>query len=200
MLGVFWGHSATPVIKDHDLELRPAYLSDYAAWHRTRQRSRVFLKPFEPSWTEADLSISAYRQRLRRARREAAKGREHSFLIFYRGQLAGGLTISNIRRRAACFANLGYWMDIEHKGHGIMTRAVGQVLPFVYETLNLNRLNAACLPHNTASRRVLEKNGFVEEGFAEHYLQIDGRWQDHVLFGLTHDRYLAAKSGQLETR
>lgn len=200
MLGLFWGRNATPALKSHDLELRPAYMADFADLVRVRRRSRPFLKPFEPSWSEADLSLAAYRQRLRRSRRESAKGREHSFLIFYRGQLVGGLTLSNIRRRAACSANLGYWMDVEHKGQGVMSRAVGMALHFVFETLNLNRLNAACLPHNTASRRVLEKNGFVEEGFAENYLQIDGRWQDHVLYGLTRDRYLAAKSSQTPPR
>jgi ribosomal-protein-alanine N-acetyltransferase len=62
-------------------------------------------------------------------------------------------------------------------------------LPFVFDTLDLHRIHAAFLPGNTASRRVLEKNGFVEEGFAEKYLQIDGRWEDHVLFGLTRERY-----------
>jgi ribosomal-protein-alanine N-acetyltransferase len=58
--------------------------------------------------------------------------------------------------------------------------------------LQLNRVHAACLPDNQASRRVLEKNGFREEGFAENYLQIDGNWRDHVLYGLTRGRYLAS--------
>ena len=72
---------------------------------------------------------------------------------------------------------------------GLMTEAVGTTLPFVFDTLDLHRIHAAFLPNNTASRRVLEKNGFVEEGYAQNYLQIDGRWEDHVLFGLTKERY-----------
>jgi ribosomal-protein-alanine N-acetyltransferase len=53
------------------------------------------------------------------------------------------------------------------------------------------------LPHNQASRRVLEKNGFHEEGYAEHYLQIDGKWADHVLFALTRERWEARpRTGQ----
>jgi ribosomal-protein-alanine N-acetyltransferase len=66
---------------------------------------------------------------------------------------------------------------------------VGVLLPFFFDTLGLHRLHAAFLPHNAASRRVLEKNGFREEGYAENYLQIDGKWADHVLFGLTRERW-----------
>ncbi|MNT85455.1 putative ribosomal N-acetyltransferase YdaF [compost metagenome] len=74
-------------------------------------------------------------------------------------------------------------------GQGLMSEAVGVSLPFVFDTLDLHRIHAAFLPGNAASRRVLEKNGFVEEGFAEKYLQINGRWEDHVLMGLTKERY-----------
>jgi ribosomal-protein-alanine N-acetyltransferase len=70
---------------------------------------------------------------------------------------------------------------------------VGLILPFVFETLGLHRIHAAFLPANIASRRVLEKNGFREEGYAENYLQIDGKWADHVLFGLTRERFEAAR-------
>ena len=101
----------------------------------------------------------------------------------------GGLTLSNIRRRAAQHVNLGYWMGEAHAGKGLMSEAVGTVLPFVFDTLGLHRIHAAFLPDNAASRRVLEKNGFREEGYAESYLQIDGRWADHVLFGLTRERH-----------
>ena len=101
----------------------------------------------------------------------------------------GGLTISNVRRRAAQFATLGYWMGAEFAGRGLMSEAVGVLLPYFFDTLALHRLQAAFLPHNQASRRVLEKNGFKEEGYAENYLQIDGKWADHVLFGLTRERY-----------
>ena len=97
--------------------------------------------------------------------------------------------MSNVRRRAAQFVTLGYWMGRDYAGKGLMTEAVGTVIPFALNTLGLHRIQAACLPDNAASRRVLEKNGFVEEGYAKHYLQIDGKWCDHVLFGLTRERY-----------
>jgi ribosomal-protein-alanine N-acetyltransferase len=166
---------------------------DFQAWHSLRKSSRPFLKPFEPRWTEADLARSVFTARVKRARQEAEEGSDYSFLIFTgegRSEtLVGGITLSNIRRRAAQFVNIGYWMGQQFAGQGMMTEAVGVVLPFVFDSLDLHRVHAAFLPGNTASRRVLEKNGFIEEGFAKSYLQIDGRWEDHVLFGLTRERY-----------
>jgi ribosomal-protein-alanine N-acetyltransferase len=173
--------------------LRAPRSRDYDAWRRLRRDSREFLRPFEPRWTEADLNRQAYGARLWRGRQEARKGTDYSFLVFEKtgkGQrLVGGLTISNVRRRAAQFATLGYWMGEEFAGKGLMSEAVGVLLPYFFDTLGLHRLQAAFLPHNQASRRVLEKNGFREEGYAENYLQIDGRWADHVLFALTRERW-----------
>ena len=173
--------------------LRLPQLGDYEAWYKLRLDSRDFLRPFEPRWTEADLGRRVFTTRVRRAREEAEEGTDYSFFIFTpqgdRDVLVGGITLSNIRRRAAQFVNLGYWMGQPFAGKGLMSEAVEASLPFVFETLDLHRIHAAFLPGNMASRRVLEKNGFTEEGFAEKYLQINGRWEDHVLFGLTRERY-----------
>lgn len=183
----------TPVLKGPRVILRGPQAKDYDAWRELRKSSRQFLKPYEPRWTEADLNRRAFRTRLWRGRDEARNGTDFSFLIFERAAagevLVGGLTVSNIRRRAAQFGTLGYWMGEQFAGRGLMSEAVSVLLPYYFDTLGLHRLHAAFLPHNTASRRVLEKNGFYEEGFAEHYLQIDGKWADHVLFALTRERW-----------
>ncbi|WP_248305237.1 MULTISPECIES: GNAT family protein [unclassified Devosia] len=180
--------------------LRLPQHGDYDAWHQLRRSSRDFLKPFEPRWTEADLARRVFASRVKRAREEAEQGSDYSLFIFHpqgdRQVLVGGITLSNIRRRAAQFVTLGYWMGQQWAGQGLMTEAVGVTLPFVFDTLDLHRIHAAFLPGNMASRRVLEKNGFVEEGFAEKYLQIDGRWEDHVLFGLVKERYQRLHYGQ----
>ena len=183
----------TPVLTGAHVVLRPPRSRDFEPWRALRRGSRDFLKPFEPRWTDADLNRQAFGTRLLRGRNEAKRGTDFSFLIFETSDrtetLVGGLTVSNIRRRAAQYANLGYWMGEEFAGRGLMTEAVGLLLPFYFDTLGLHRLHAAFLPHNAASRRVLEKNGFREEGYAENYLQIDGKWADHVLFALTRERW-----------
>jgi ribosomal-protein-alanine N-acetyltransferase len=197
MFGFRLPRDETPVLVGQRVMLRAPLPKDYAAWYQIRRESRAFLKPFEPRWSEADLSRQVYRTRLKRSRIEAAEGTDFTFFIFVeearRQRLVGGLTLSNIRRRAAQHVNLGYWMGEKYAGQGLMSDAVAVVLPFVFETLALHRIHAAFLPNNTASRRVLEKNGFGEEGYAEGYLQIDGHWADHVLFGLTREQYEARR-------
>jgi ribosomal-protein-alanine N-acetyltransferase len=195
-MSALWPWSSTTSLislQGRHLLLRLPQMADYDAWYKLRYESRDFLKPFEPRWTEADLSRRVFSMRVRRAREEAEAGSDYSFFVFQKEQqrdtLVGGVTLSNVRRRAAQFVNLGYWMGQPFAGKGLMTEAVATCLPFVFETLDLHRVHAAFLPGNMASRRVLEKNGFVEEGFAEKYLQINGRWEDHVLFGLTRERY-----------
>jgi ribosomal-protein-alanine N-acetyltransferase len=196
MMLTWFARDDTPVLMGSRVTLRAPRGSDYTAWRDLRRQSRDFLKPFEPRWSESDLSPRVYSARLKRGREEVRAGTDYSFFLFMRvngeEKLVGGITLSNIRRRAAQFVNLGYWMGQPFAGKGLMTEAVGLVVPFCFETLGLHRIHAAFLPDNMASRRVLEKNGFREEGFAEHYLQIDGRWADHVLFGLTRERYDAS--------
>ncbi|KKB76568.1 GCN5 family acetyltransferase [Devosia soli] len=192
---MFWPWS-TPQqlihLRGQSVFLRLPQMRDYQAWYQLRRSSQEFLKPFEPRWTEADLSRRVFAMRVKRARLEAEQGSDYTFFVFLDDgteTLVGGITLSNVRRRAAQFVSLGYWMGKSFAGRGLMSEAVGVALGFVFETLDLHRVHAAFLPHNIASRRVLEKNGFVEEGFAERYLQIDGRWEDHVLMGLTRERW-----------
>ena len=71
-----------------------------------------------------------------------------------------------------------------------MRETLDVTLKYGFEELKLNRIHASCVPHNTRSKNLLLKTGFKEEGFAEAYLQIDGKWQDHILFGYTRARWL----------
>lgn len=181
------------VLGGQPILLRLPQMKDFEAWQSLRRSSMDFLRPFEPRWTELDLTRRVFSMRVRRAREEAEEGTDYTFFAFTeengRETLVGGITLSNIRRRAAQFVTLGYWMGQPYAGRGIMTKAVGLTIPFIFDTLDLHRIHAAFLPGNQPSRRVLEKNGFVEEGFAKHYLQINGRWEDHVLMGLTRERW-----------
>lgn len=190
-----WNRPQAPVLEGDGLRLRVPVASDFHAWRSVREQSRDHLKPFEPRWSPQDMTQRAFTERIRRASQQIADNREFSFFLFdISGEtesLLGGLTLSNIRYRAACHANLGYWMGVHAANQGKMSRAVALVLPFAFNTLNMQRVHAACLPQNDASSRVLEKNGFVKEGFAEKYLQIDGQWRDHLLFGLTRGRFIA---------
>ena len=183
----------TPEISGDGLLIRTPRQNDYRAWRDLRNASKSFLAPFEPRWSEIEFSQRAFVSRVRRNRRDTLYGTEFSLFIFARETrsltLVGGMTLSNVRRRSFQNVTLGYWMGAEFAGKGIMTRAVALILPFVFDSLNLHRIEAACIPENTASRRVLTANGFREIGVAEHYLQINGEWRDHMLFALTREHY-----------
>ncbi len=104
-------------------------------------------------------------------------------------ELVGGVNLSNVRRGVAQTASLGYWMSAAQANKGMMGEALSALLPHAFDRLGLHRIEAACLPHNKASRALLAKLGFREEGYAVKYLKINGIWQDHVLYALLSDDY-----------
>lgn len=179
----------TPVISTETVTLRSPAMGDYPSWSELRGASRAFLTPWEPVWPVDDLTRPAYRRRLRRYQREIQEATGYPFLVFRTADMAlvGGLTLSHVVRGVTQSCSLGYWMGERFAGRGFMTAAVKAVIPFVFDTLRLHRLEAACLPHNAASIRLLEKAGFTREGYARRYLNIDGRWQDHLLFAIVSD-------------
>ena len=155
--------------------------------------SRRFLTPWEPVWSPDALSRSGYRQRLFHYAAEWRGGQGYNFFVFRNGDgaLLGGIGLSQIRHGVAESGSLGYWMGERFAGQGYMTEALALTLGFAFGRLKLHRVEAACLPHNRASRAVLAKNGLREEGYAKEYLCIDGRWQDHVLFAILRDEWAA---------
>jgi ribosomal-protein-alanine N-acetyltransferase len=177
------------VIRGDRVMLRAPALSDFPQWATLREESRGFLTPWEPIWPADDLTKLAFRRRLRRYLREIRNGTGYPFFVFsLDGEtLLGGLTLAQIQRGVTQSAVVGYWMGAPYAGKGLMTAAVRAVISFAFDTLHLNRLEAACLPRNGASIRLLEKVGFSREGYARKYLCIDGRWQDHILYGLVRD-------------
>jgi [ribosomal protein S5]-alanine N-acetyltransferase len=164
--------------------LRTPQMTDHAEWAALREVSRDFLTPWEPTWPMDDLTRSAFRRRVRRYVEDLRTDQGYAFLILRNsdGALVGGLTLANIRRGVAQAGSLGYWMGLPFVRHGYMTAAVRAVIPFAFATLRLHRLEAACIPTNAASIRLLENTGFVREGYAREYLCINGIWQDHLLY------------------
>jgi [ribosomal protein S5]-alanine N-acetyltransferase len=166
--------------------LRAPELRDYQEWADVREASRNFLTPWEPTWAQDETSRGSYRYKLRRYTEDARDDKAHALFVFREDDdaLLGGVTLSNIRRGVAQTASLGYWAGQMHAGNGYITSAVRAVVRYAFEDLDLHRVEAACQPDNMASRRVLEKCNFTQEGMARAYLKINGQWRDHVLFGI----------------
>ena len=175
-----------PVIPGAGLFLRMPSLGDYPGWARLRAESRAFLTPWEPTWPADDLTRTAFRRRIRRYHAEVREDRAYPFFIFRQSDyvLLGGITLSNVTRGMTQTATIGYWMGERFANRGHMSAAVGSLAPFAFTALRLHRLEAACLPHNHASMRLLEKVGFRREGLARGLVCINGRWQDHIVFAL----------------
>lgn len=173
-----------PTIEGDGVFLRAPQMSDYSEWTTLREASRAFLTPWEPTWPSDDLSRSAFRRRLRRYAEDQRADTSYAFFLFRKADeaLVGGLTLANIRRGVAQAGSLGYWVGEPFARRGLMTGALQGLVPFAFGSLRLHRLEAACIPTNAASIRLLEKTAFVREGYAREYLCINGLWQDHVLF------------------
>jgi ribosomal-protein-alanine N-acetyltransferase len=178
-----------PAIAGQGVFLRAPQMADYSEWVALREASRDFLTPWEPTWPADDLTRASFRRRMKRYSEDQRSDLAYPFFIFRKsdGVLVGGLTLANVRRGCAQAGSLGYWMGAAYAGKGHMTAAVAAVLPFAFGTLRLHRVEAACIPANIASIRLLEKTGFRREGFARQYLCIDGIWQDHLLYARLKD-------------
>jgi ribosomal-protein-alanine N-acetyltransferase len=174
------------ILAGKGVRLRYPRNDDYESWSRLREDSRSFLAPWEPTWPEDDLTRHAYRRRIKRYHRDIREDAAYPFFVFREtdGALVGGATLSNIRRGVTLAATLGYWVGAPYQRQGLMTAAVRTIIPFVFNTLRLHRIEAACLPENEASQRLLLRVGFSREGYARSYLRINGAWRDHVLFAM----------------
>ncbi len=175
-----------PAIDGDGVTLRVPQMVDFPEWAALRELSRDFLTPWEPIWPADDLTRGAFRRRVRRYGEDLRTDQAYAFFIFRKpdNELIGGLTLANVRRGVAQAGSLGYWMGAPYAGRGHMTSAVHALIPFAFGSLRLHRLEAACIPSNVASIRLLEKTGFVREGVARQYLCINGLWQDHLLYAL----------------
>jgi len=178
-------------IETERLTLRAPQHADFRSWSRLRRNSADFLAPWEPSWSKDHLTRKGFANRVYWAHRSINAGTAVPVFLQRRqdGELLGAITLDNIRRGPAQSGTMGYWVGAPFVRMGYMSEAIAALVHHAFTALDLSRIEAACLPENTASRGVLEKAGFKYEGVAQSYLQIEGRWRNHVLYAnLRHDR------------
>ncbi len=166
------------------LTLRPPQHGDWRAWAALRSGSAAFLQPWEPVWAVDHLSRKSFTNRVYWAQRSISAGTALPLFLIRRADetLLGAITLDNIRRGPAQAGTTGYWVGEPFARHGYMREALAAVVHHAFTTLDLSRIEAGCLPENTPSRRLLEQCGYKYEGVAQSYLQINGRWRNHVLY------------------
>ena len=166
--------------------LRPPKRRDALKWQKLRMSSKSFLVPWEPSWDASSCTRRAYLRYFKNSNYLANMDRAYSFLIFKIDDkaLLGGINIGNVRRGVSQSASLGYWIGEKHSRNGYMKEALKLLIPSLFVDLRLNRIEAATLEENIASKNLLKKIGFKKEGVLRKYLKINGTWRDHILYGL----------------
>ena len=175
-----------PRIETDRLLLRLPVHGDYRVWSELRRTSADALQPWEPKWSPDHLSRKAFTNRVYWANRSWSQGSAVALFLTRKedGALLGALTLDNIRRGPSQTGTMGYWTGERYQRQGYMREALEAVGHHAFERLDLSRLEAACLPENAASRALLERVGFKYEGVAQSYLQIGGRWRNHVLYAM----------------
>ena len=166
--------------------LRPPKRRDALKWQKLRMSSKSFLVPWEPSWDASSCTRRAYLRYFKNSNYLANMDRAYSFLIFKTDDktLLGGINVGNVRRGVSQSASLGYWIGEKYSRNGYMKEALKLLIPSLFVDLRLNRIEAATLEENIASKNLLKKIGFKKEGLLRKYLKINGAWRDHILYGL----------------
>ena len=168
--------------------LRPLTTRDAAAWREARVRNAGWLRPWEPTNPETPLyqsNLGPYMAMIRTMRREARRGLTLPWVITFDGKFAGQLTVGNIIWGSARTAAVGYWIDQKFAGHGVTPTALAMAMDHCFFVVGLHRVEATIRPENRASRRVVEKLGFLEEGIRRRCLHVDGAWRDHICYAMT---------------
>ncbi|MFZ1813317.1 MAG: GNAT family protein [Rhizobiaceae bacterium] len=178
-----------PAIRGHGLLLRGPEPGDAAQWLQVRSQSSNFLVPWEPEWPRDDLTPAGFRRRLNHYERDWNERKGCTFFLFRESdmKLLGGLGFTNMRMGASRSCTLGYWCGVMHAGKGNMSKGVAMALPFAFQTLGMRRVEAACIPGNLRSKKLLERLGFRQEGLLRSYLEINGERRDHLLYALLND-------------
>lgn len=173
-----------PKLETERMTLRLPQHQDWRAWADLRQESAEFLTQWEPLWASDHLTRRSFTNRVYWAQRAEAQGMALPFFLVRREDqaLLGAITLDNIRRGPSQCGTIGYWIGERFSRRGYMREAIQAVVHHAFSIMDLSRIEAACLPENAASRGVLEKSGFKYEGVAQSYLQIHGRWRNHVLY------------------
>jgi ribosomal-protein-alanine N-acetyltransferase len=166
--------------------LRPIAVGDAAQWRSVRLRNEAWLRPWEATAPPAESERPpTFPTMVRRMRAEARAGRGLPFVITYDGRLVGQVTVGGIAYGSSRSGHLGYWVDRDHAGRGIVPTAVALTIDHCFDALRLHRMEISIRPENAASLRVVEKLGLRSEGLRERLLHIDGDWRDHVTFAVT---------------
>lgn len=176
-------------IVTQNLILRSPNAEDYSFLKAFEERNKIHLAKWEsakPLSSEAD-----YRTLLINWLRECEEGSAVRFLIFSKEKtkIIGMCHFTQIFRSVFQACYLGYKIDHQYEGKGLMFEALQKLIPYMFEELELHRIMANYMPFNRRSAKLLNRLGFIIEGYAKNYLQISNKWEDHILTALSYEQW-----------
>ncbi len=181
------------ILRANRVTLRPLKDADFDAWREVRVRCGDWLSQWEPlppeGWGDPN-GKRLYTSRCVAREQEARSGTAHSFGVFLDGRFIGEANLSGIQRGPIQTASIGYWIDQEYAGRGLIPEAVAAIFRFAFEDLGLHRIQISIVPRNTASLNVAVKLKLRHEGLALRYIEINGVWEDHNIFAITYEDWL----------
>jgi ribosomal-protein-serine acetyltransferase len=115
----------------------------------------------------------------------ATEGREYIYGIWAGDDFAGcvGLHIDRENRSAM----IGYWIDQNHEGTGLVTQASSALTDVAFRDLAMHRVWLSADPDNTRSCAVAERLGFRREGVHREDVIMNGRFRDTVIYAVLED-------------
>jgi len=133
------------------------------------------------------LTYQAYNRFINDLLSSFTDGNYYYFGIFEKNthELVGGFELSNVSYWPKQSASIGYWISEKHSGKKYATQAVTNITLWALKSLNLVKVEAGTMLGNIPSQRVLKNAGFVQEGISHTYGEINGRFEDHYLWGVT---------------
>lgn len=181
------------------LALRPLRISDTRVRREVRQANRSWLDRWAEAATEEAPHSSAVKRTVSMIQRttlepyaeavigrlEAMRGSGAFWAIWYDGKFAGQVSIFRIERGPLQSAEIACWVDERMAGRGIAPTATAMVIDYCFQVMRLHRIEACVQPENLASRRVVEKLGFRDEGARVKYIHINDAWRDHICYAIT---------------
>jgi len=180
--------------------LRSLEASDFDKWQEVRRRNADWLTRWEPMRLPSTPDVvedpQAFRVRCSARQRDRQLGTGYGLAMFVGGEFAGEINLNSVQRGPFQSCYIGYWIDEAKAGNGYTPEGVVVVMRYAFEELHLHRVQAAIVPRNAPSRRVVDKLELREEGLAKRYLEIAGVWEDHIRYAMTSEEW-AQRSDEL---
>jgi ribosomal-protein-alanine N-acetyltransferase len=189
-------HAVLQMDKSELIEVRHLRESDRAEWLRVRRVSRALHEPWEPAAVPGldPASDDGFDLALKTC---DLPERQRFVVVTEMQEIVAQVGLSQISRGPFQNAVMGYWGSALHAGKGFVAAGVRRVLSKAFapgpQGLGLHRVEANVIPANAASIRVVRRVGMRLEGFSPRYLEIAGKYQDHLRFALTNEEWDCAR-------